>query len=154
MISEKENNEAGLKHGQFYVNCKTENNKITRVLVDPLSQDDYVNGWRMILPKLHKNTTTHHFSIYLSNLPPHLWGRLYIDKDDFYKKINDNIYTYSVKISKYDNELLNLYKYVNHNVKRPYDIKKISEYFGLLQEARIKGWIMTHSYNILQKYKQ
>ena len=144
--------EVGLKHGQFYI--KPNKDKPEKILVESLKQEDYADGWNMILPRLHKNTTTHHFRIYLSNLPPHLWGKLYIGEENYYKQIRDNIYTYSVKISKYDDELFELYKYVNFNVSAPFNIDKISKYFIVLQNARIKGWIMTRAYNILQEYNK
>ena len=150
MTPTKQDCEVGLKHGQFYI--KPDKDKPDKILVDSLKQEDYAEGWKMILPTLHKNITTHHFSIYLSNLPPHLWNKLHRGEENYYNDIRDNIYTYSVKISKYDDELFELYKYINFNVKGPFNIDKISKHFITLQNARIKGWIMTRAYNILQEY--
>jgi hypothetical protein len=135
--------ETGLKHGQFYIYQK--NNK---VIINPLTQKEIADMWIQVLPKANKNSTIHHFSLYLSQLPPHLWNRLRVDSinQDLYKKIKDKIYTYTVKISKYDNEIHKMYKLINSKKK---NINEIAQQFNMLQNARIKGWIMIIAYHII-----
>lgn len=157
MSSEVETNEnthieTGLKHGQFYVYHKNADGKLEKIIINPLTQEDIADGWSLILPKSHKKSTTHHFSVYLSQLPPHLWHRVKVDnkKHDTYQEISDNIYTYSVKISKHDSDIAKLYSLVM--AKYP-NTQETSEQFKVLQNARVKGWVMTKAHNIMHPPK-
>jgi hypothetical protein len=153
MEAQNENNhESGLKHGQFYVYHRNTDGKKIKQLVNPLSQEEIADGWYQVLPKPKKNSTTHHFSIYLSQLPPHLWNRIWLDEEnpDTYEKIRDKIYTYSVKVSKHDNEIRKMYKLIRAQYP---NLEEISQQFKLLQSARVKGWVMNRAHNLMHPKK-
>lgn len=151
-MNENSHPETGLKHGQFYVQHKDKDGKRQKVLVNPLSQEDIAEGWSLVLPRANKKSTTHHFSVYLSQLPPHLWNRVFIDasKPDSYYEIKDKIYTYSVKMSKHDGEIKKLKKLV---MAKYHDVDAITKQFKLLQSARVKGWVMTRAHLIMHPPK-
>ena len=152
-MNENTHCETGLTHGQFNVNLKDINGKHVRYVVSSLKQEEIADGWSMILPKAHKNPTKHHFCVYLSQLPPHLWQKVKVDskKNDTYQEISDNIYKYSVKISKYDNDIRKLYTLVM--AKYP-NVEQVSEQFKVLQSARVRGWVMIKAHNILHPSKK
>jgi len=145
---ENDHHESGLKHGQFYVNQECLEGKIIKVLIDPPSQEDIADGWNIVLPQANKYSTIHHFSVYLSQLPPHLWNKVKVnsERDDIYEEITDNIYKYSVKVSKHDDEIHKMYNLVL--AKYP-NIEDIRTQFKTLQNARVKGWIMIRAHKIL-----
>jgi hypothetical protein len=150
-MNESSHPETGLKHGQFYVYQRNTDGKTEKVLVSPLSQEDIAEGWSLVLPRAHKNSTTHHFSVYLSQLPPHLWNRVYENEDtNTYDEITDNIYTYSVKMSKHDDEIRRLKNLVM--AKYP-NVEEITKQFKVLQTARVKGWVMTRAHHIMHPSK-
>ncbi len=151
-MNESSHPETGLKHGQFYVYHRNTDGKNIKVLVNPLSQEDIAEGWSLVLPRAHKNSTTHHFSVYLSQLPPHLWNRVYVngDKPDTYHEITDNIYKYSVKMSKHDGEIRKMKNLVM--AKNP-NVEEIAKQYKVLQSARVKGWVMTRAHHIMHPPK-
>jgi hypothetical protein len=145
--NEATQSESGLKHGQFYVYQPTLDGKEIKVLINPLTQEDIADGWTLVLPRARKNSTIHHFSVYLSQLPPHLWHRLVVDhKSDSYKEITDDIYKYSVKMSKHDDEVRKLYSLIES--KCP-DLAEIRKQFKVLQNLRVKGWVMIRAHHIM-----
>ena len=151
-MNESSHPETGLKHGQFYVTHRNTEGKNTKVLVNPLSQEDIAEGWSLVLPRARKNSTTHHFSVYLSQLPPHLWNRVHVDgkNPDTYHEITDNIYKYSVKMSKHDNEIKKMKSLVMAQFP---DVEQIAQQYKVLQNARVKGWVMTRAHHIMHPPK-
>ena len=142
-------NDSSLKHGQFKVTMNTSEDPI-ECLVCPLTQNDLANGWQQILPQERKNSIVHHFSIYLSQLPPHLWTYIKLDRDseDHYETIHDNIYHYSIKKSKYDDQVLDLYKVV---MSKSPNLAQLSQCYNRLNQQRIKGWIMIKAETLLHE---
>ncbi len=140
----------GLKHGQFKVKMKTVDHQYEEIVVDPLTQDEYAEGWNLVLPKETKKSTTHHFSIYLSQLPPHLWNavRLEYDHDgnEHYSTIFDNIYNYTVRQSKSDSDVLKLYKLVTQNYP---NLSNVEYLYKTLEQQRVRGWVMTRAKSLL-----
>ncbi len=144
----------GLKHGQFIVLMEKMDGCITsyeNVTISPLSQEELADGWSLVMPPRKKNDLNHHFSIYLSQLPPHLWHKLdtFYDKRDHttkYKTIHDSIYSYSVKMSKSDELIKQLYTEV---LRRVPDKKAVSKLYDELLEQRVKGWVMIKAKNIV-----
>jgi hypothetical protein len=142
-------------------NDKTDNFKLgqfkTRVMVDsvpveqliePLSQNDMADDWQLVLPTTKKNSTKHHFNIYLSQLPKHLWNRLEKENNEYYKTIKDNIYNYSVKISDTDNYMFRLFNILNTvDYRVHYD--EIKELYSLLYKMNVRGWIMIKTKNLI-----
>jgi len=143
MATTQKMNETGLKHGQFKVNMRFGEKEVRNCVIDSLTQDDYADNWRLVLPKVHYDSTIHHFSVYLSQLPPHLWNRLSKSYDFkgnmYYDTINDRIYQYTVKPSNHDEKILDLYREITKN--HP-DKRKIMPIYRYLEEQRVKGWIM------------
>lgn len=134
--------------GQFYVSLRDMENNKTEHTIQPLSQDDFARGWRMILPKYRKDSTIHHFSVYLSQLPPHLWSKITeTQTGDRYYTIHDNIYDYSIKKSEHDTMVYKL----GQLVKQRYPSKvEIARLYNYLNEHRIKGWVMIRAKRILR----
>lgn len=138
--------ETHIKHGEFYVYHENGNGVVKKVLISPLSQEEIADGWTLVLPKVTKKSTIHHFNIYLSQLPPHLWR--YITGEEK-QEITDKIYKYSIKKSKHDKNVLLLYNLLH---SRYLNIQKIEKIFKHLQNSSIKGWVMNKAYNVIQSY--
>jgi len=140
----------GLKHGQFKVRMLTKDNQYEEHIVDPLTQDEYAEGWNLVLPEETKKSTTHHFSVYLSQLPPHLWHALRLEYDqdgnEHYATIFDKIYNYTVRQSKSDNDVLKLYKLVTQNYP---NLQKVEHLHKTLEQQRVRGWVMTRAKSLL-----
>jgi hypothetical protein len=138
-----------LKHGQFTAVFKTDKDSYTQT-VSPLTQEDIAEGWRLVLPQRGNTATVHHFSVYLSQLPFHLWRDLKTnwndEKQDHYLPINDGIYQYSVKTSPHDKDIKRLYR-LSFNYHRNKD--EIIRLYNHLEEQRVKGWLMIHVKNII-----
>lgn len=146
-VNATENN---LKHGQFKVKSETMDETIIETIVNPLNQDELADGWRIVLPRKQTNSTVHHFSVYLSQLPQHLWKYLSTsnnENDEHYLPINDEIYQYSVKKSKYDNEIQKLY---NHIMNPCPDKNQIAQLYNHLEKQRVKGWLMVRANTIIR----
>jgi len=153
-IPKTNNKENGLKHGQFKITTKILDNSVVKSVVEhvvnPPSQEELVDGWQLIVPHRNKKSTVHHFSIYLSQLPPYLWKYLHkswTDNNEQYKPINYGIYQYSVKMSKYDSDIQKLYKLV---MKKYSDKNQVTQLYDHLEKQRVKGWIMVRANNVLR----
>ncbi len=146
--------ESGLKHGQFKVKMQNADKQSVEVIVNPPTQEDYAEGWNLVLPREHKNSTTHHFSVYLSQLPPHLWHavRTVYDEDgsEQYAKIFDNIYHYTVKQAKTDSDVFALYNLVTKQHSYLYQ-EQISKLYKQLEQQRVKGWVMLRAKSIMNQ---
>ena len=138
--------ETHIKHGEFYVYHKSDKDVVKKVLISPLTQEEIADGWTLILPNVTKKSTIHHFNIYLSHLPPHLWR--YITGEEK-QEITDKIYKYSIKKSKHNKNVLLLYNLLH---SRYLNIQKIENIFKLLQNSSVKGWLMIKAYNVIQSY--
>ena len=135
-----------LKHGEYKIKLyKMNSDKIIlteETIVKPLSQEDLSEGWLRVTPK--KKDIIHHFSIYLSQLPSNLWSKVkrnYSNDNtkDYYIKIKDGNYHYTIKNSSNDELIFELYK--NIMSSRP-KIRKIKDLYTELNNNRVKGWIM------------
>lgn len=143
------------KHGEYKVMMERMNEDKSvsshEVVVKPLSQADLADGWIQIVRKRKKNT--HHFSIYLSQLPLHLWHKIKrtytsdVNKD-YYKTLRNGSYHYTIKHSKYDEETFELYR--NVMCKTP-DLAKISNLYKFLDENRVKGCVMIKAKNMISR---
>lgn len=140
-----------LSHGQFVVYDKFPENVVVERVVNPLTQEDLADGWQMVLPRQRKDRPTHHYSVYLTELPQHLWKYLKLvtneDGVQEYELLRDNIYVYSVKRSRYDNlvrDLFNQVTAVHPNMTQMHSL--VSE----LESAHIKGWLMIRAKRMLE----
>lgn len=131
--------------GQFKVILITNNKNLIECNVLPLTPIEVANNWKIILPKVKHRTTIHHFNIYLSELPPHLWKSFSIN--GYYNTIKDHIYQYSIKKNKYDSDIIKLYKLIMYNTT---DKQNINDLYIKLKQNNIKGWIMLKAKHILK----
>jgi hypothetical protein len=154
----QDNNLDGLKLGQFRV--KLYNNKVNEGesnyhehVVGLLSQEELAYDWRTVLPSRNKDSPVHHFSVYLSQLPPYLWSKLRqrVDKDGNkqYRLIKDNIYNYSVRHSNNDRTCMSLFEEMN-KLSQYRNYKYMEELYKELEEERVKGWLMIRARNMLK----
>jgi hypothetical protein len=135
-----------LKHGEYKININKINSDkiiiIEEAIMKPLSQEDLSEGWLRVRPK--RKDVIHHFSIYLSQLPSNLWSKVkrnYSDDKtkDYYHKIKDGNYHYTIKNSVNDELIFELYN--NLMTSRP-KLRKIRDLYNELNNNRVKGWIM------------
>ena len=144
-----------LKHGEYKIKLKRldPDGKIILVdgLVKPLSQEAIADGWCQNLK--HRKDMIHHFSISLSQLPINLWVRVRRtftnDKNkDYYKKIKEYNYHYTIKYSPNDEKILELYKHVMSTTP---DLVYINELYKDLDEKRVKGWVMIRALKLIDQ---
>ena len=141
--------ESKTSQGQFYVYQKHENNTKSIVLVNPLSQDELAHGWSLVLPRVSNKTRIHHFKIFLSHLPEHLWKHLHSDNDTLhYNVISDSIYKYSVQKTANDEYIKELYSYL---MKRNFNNNKVKQLYDYLKNENVKGWLMIRARYLLSK---
>jgi hypothetical protein len=140
--SDKLNDERtdNFKLGQFKTKVMVDSILVDQ-LIEPLSQNDMAEDWQLVLPTSKKNSTKHHFNIYLSQLPQHLWKHLERDTNEYYKMIKDNIYNYSVKISDTDESMFRLFNLLNTADSRVH-YEEIRELYSFLYKMNVRGWIM------------
>ncbi len=146
---EVNSNDSGLKHGQFKVYFNTLDNTPVEHVINPPTQEELAEGWQLVVPHKGKNSTIHHFSVYLSQLPPYLWKSLqktWDDNSEQYKTIEDGIYQYSVKMSKHDDQIQQLYELVIKHYPNKSEVSKVYDY---LEKQRVKGWLMLRAKNII-----
>jgi len=142
------------KHVEYKIMIKRINKDNTlsshECVVKPLTQEELANGWVQVLS--NRKHTIHHFSIYLSQLPLNLWGKIkktYLtDKNkDFYKTIKNGNYHYTIKYTKNDDDIFELYR---HIMSRSPNLNKINDLYKLLEENRVKGCVMIKAKNLIQ----
>ena len=145
-----------LKHGHFKVKLIKLNDikthDIVESIVKPLNQEELADGWLQVLKKNKK--LIHHFNIFLSQLPMNLWGKVQRtfskskDDNDYYKKIKNKNYHYTIKHTPQDELIFKLYQ--NILSKTP-NLETINELYKDLEEKRVKGWVMIRAHNLLLK---
>jgi len=141
----------GLKHGQFKV-LYSNDSKFVEQTVNHLTQEEIADGWQLAMPRLQRYSELHHFSIYLSQLQPHLWPKLvetHYNGETRYELINDSFYQYTIKPSKNDDKIKKLFELIS---KSSPDIKLIKPLYKNLEEQRIKGWIMLKAKQLLNSF--
>lgn len=149
----KSENKSGLKHGQFRTGFKEIGNGETNTrweVINPLTQEELAEGWRVVLPNPKSQSTIHHFNVYKSQLPFYLWKKLRsfhnADHEEEYEDVQDRIYTYSVKYSKYDD----LVTMLGRATMLMYpDLDRIRELYNELEQHRVKGWVMIRARTLL-----
>lgn len=143
-----QNNKPHIKLGHFTVKSKV-NDTVEFVKVYPPTQQEYSEGWRVVLPRKTKKSYIHHFNIYLSQLPPHLWRnvRSVNKNEETYNTITERIYTYTVKKSPSDKKLFELYEQLE---KPSPSLDVVSSLYKELMESSVKGWIMFKARRLLK----
>lgn len=145
-----ESETVNLKLGQFLI-YQNVDNKLKYFVVSQLTQDELADGWKLILPTKRGYSTVHHFSVYLSQLPSYLWPKVNFNtrntESNYYNKIHDKIYEYSVKKSKHDNDVLRLYRELNKVSPN----KQLIDYlYHSLEVNHVKGWLMIRARNFVK----
>jgi hypothetical protein len=139
---------------QTLVSFPMTNGETTRLMVEPLSQEDIAAGWNLVTPHKTDDGTIFHFSVYLSQLPSQLWSKLRyaVNEEDVqideYRTIKDKIYYYSVKYSKSDYYAKQLYQLVmtEYNYANK---SKIADLVHKLEKQNVKGWLMIKARSML-----
>ena len=137
--------------------------------VYPLTQQELSNGWRLVLPRKRiidvtrkndngeeiniRKTNESFFKINLSQLPPHLFGRL----KNVYKRgqltqytARDNCYVYIVNPTPVDHHIRTLFRYCQlhdeglSNFEENH-LDEIRESLSSVNEQEIKGWVVMKS---------
>lgn len=146
----KEINE--FKLGQFNVSRQIDG-RVEKVLVRPLTQHDMMDRWNIVLPRKNKKHTIHHFNIILSQLPKHLWSRVWRNPNnsEYYHEIQDNIYIYSIRISISDNLLFTLYRELEN--PNPHT-QLITRLYHEIDTIHHEDWIILQAKNIIDRSTQ
>jgi hypothetical protein len=134
------------KHGEYNIKIKKIDSHndifIEDAIMRPLTQEELADGWLQVISK--RKDVIYHFSIYLSQLPSNLWKKVKrnysIDKNkDYYIKIKNGNYHYTIKNSPNDELVFELYKNIMSTIP---NINRIKELYKELNNNRVKGWIM------------
>lgn len=165
------------KYGSFDVSIDYYENrkKLSKIhTISSLSQLELSNGWRQVLPKKRKikvnkddsdclrvKTNESFFKINLSQLPPHLFGKLrpiYRNTKFSHYIAKDKCYVYIVNQTPVDDEIRRLVNYCemydNCGV-RYFDNEKIEDMkrcLDLLNENDIRGCVVIKSKRLLCRF--
>jgi hypothetical protein len=154
------------RYGSFTVRVGEE----TQV-VNPLTQKELADGWRLVLPKARseriiisngkkkftrRNKLYKIFRINLSQLPEHLWDRrrtIYEDGVFSHYIVKDNLYLYIVNQTPVDNEITQLFNYVNLKNNSinldENDMLCIRSHVQTLEDNDVKGWVYIRGKRLL-----
>jgi hypothetical protein len=153
------------KYGSFTVKIKGED-----TVINPLTQKDIAEGWRLVLPKVTstrvvlsygsrqiiKNKKNYKiFRINLSQLPEHLWDKLtpkYEDCQYSHSVAKDNMYLYIVKDTPVDKEIRELYNYIFYQSYNKKMLNYMKNIITLLEDNNISGWVLLKAKMILNQY--
>lgn len=140
------------QHGEYIVKVKYNDETTKDVLIKPLSQEELADGWLQVKKVNKKNI--HHFSIYLSQLPMNLWNKIRrtytLDENkEYYNKIKNGNYHYTIKKSINDDKIFELYKSI---ISKTPNYNSINNLYKELNENRVKGWIMIRANKIIKSY--
>ena len=150
------------KYGSFTVDVNGE-----EVVVNPLSQKELADGWRLVLPKVKsRRVTLSHgnrkiikykknykiFRINLSQLPEHLWSVLnskYEDGQYSHSVAKDNMYLYIVKETPVDKEIRQLYDYFCYKNYTTEDLEDMRNLVTVLEDNNVTGWVLLRAKMII-----
>ena len=143
--------EPKLKIGQFKVKMM-DNEKEVDVIVNRLTPEEMADGWQQVLPHRKNKDDFYHFSVFLSQLPNHLFPRLRMIPDakaesgERWKTINDQIYQYSVKTTPHDAMILRLQKILQDSCHYRSEVEQL---YQELTKAGVKGWLMLRAKKLM-----
>jgi hypothetical protein len=141
-----------LQFGCYYVTLAHSNpeEKSEEILCKPLTQSDYAEGWKAVLPKKKQNSTVYNWNVNLAQLPPHLWDKCHLkfnkDGKPYYHRISDNIYTYNVSITDHDTSLFQL----NKELCRPCPSSDVVKQLYDEVKQHVSGWLILRAKSFLQ----
>jgi hypothetical protein len=155
------------KYGSFTVKVNSED-----VVVNPLSQKELSEGWRLVVPKVKssrvvlsygnkkvlKNKKNYKiFRINFSQLPEHLWCKVhekYEDGQYSHSVARDNMYLYIIKDSPVDKEIKELYNYLFYKNYTDEIVQSIKDLVTVLEDNNISGWVLLRAKMIISKYSK
>lgn len=136
--------------GQFKAKMVALDGTTQEYVVDYPTQQELAEGWRPVLPKKSKTQPSHHFSVYLSQLPPYLWKYLHLKYDregrEHYNTVHDNIYSYTVKKTPSDEISFKLFNEVKKIIP---DRQKIKSMLIDLEKDHVKGWLIVKAQSLM-----
>ena len=153
------------KYGSFTVDVNGE-----EVVVNPLSQKELADGWRLVLPKVKsRRVTLSHgnrkiikykknykiFRINLSQLPEHLWSVLnskYEDGQYSHSVAKDRMYLYIVKETPVDKEIIKLYNYLFYQNYNSSVLDEMRHLVTVLEDNNATGWVLLRAIMIINTH--
>jgi hypothetical protein len=153
------------KYGSFTVTLNGEQH-----VVNPLTQKELADGWRLVVPRVkttrvqltsNNRTFFKHkknykiFRIVLSQLPEHLWCKLYTRYEDgeySHSIAKDGMYLYIVKESPVDREIHELYNYCFLNSYDNNDLDRMRDLIRVLEDNDTSGWVLLRAKMIINQY--
>lgn len=160
------------KNGSFYVsvpvarnlgdnsNCmypkEFEQVGSNKYIVQMLTQNDYAEGWRQIVPSSKKyykkiiNTegetsfksylNSYRMKINLAQLPEYLWHRMqYVDENT--KSVNNGIYSYLIEATNVDEEIIELANILKNPPLSKFK-ERVQELLTILKDNDVYGWLI------------
>lgn len=116
-------------------------------MINFLSQNDLADGWTTVVKRKKYNTILE-TTIYLSELPPHLWSQISLSNiTDDKILVKDKAFKYNIIKTQHDDKVLELYNEIN---KEYYNLNKIKELYNYCKHNNIAGWIMIKTETILK----
>jgi hypothetical protein len=138
-------NKRKLPFGHFRVSVENETYDCK-----PLTQEDYAEGWRTVLPRPKRGNPIHHWSVTLAQLPAHLWRDSFSKYDsegkEFTPVIRDGIYHYSINKTEYDGQIIALF----NEIQNPKINHKVVRQLVDELDTKVNGWIMIRAKKLLK----
>jgi hypothetical protein len=124
--------------------------------VQMLTQHDYADGWRQVVPRMRTSTkkykdekgfeTIRHYSnaykmkINLAQLPLYLWHRMqYADGDNY--TVRNGMHHYLIEHTNVDSEIRELVNITNMPVCNSMR-ERVSELLNILKDNDVYGWVV------------
>ena len=104
-----------------------------------LSQEEIANDWKTVVKK-KKYKEFVETTIYLSELPPHLWNKI---NEDI---IIDGPFKYKLNKTPHDDKIKELYNEINKDIK---NINLIKELYNYCVSINISSWITIRAREII-----
>lgn len=145
-----------LQFGCYNVFCRdrtNENGSLEEtVMCKPLTQNEYADGWQVVLPKPKKRkgeeSVVYNWNVTLAQLPPHLWNRCHLNYRDGkpnYNRVKDGIYVYNVAYNDFDDMLISL----NRELSKVYPNSAMVRELYEQVKTQTSGWLLTRAKNFL-----
>jgi hypothetical protein len=124
--------------------------------VQMLTQNDYADGWRQVVPRSKSfikkfvdsegNQQMRHYSnayrmkINLAQLPEYLWHRMQYYNENT-KTVNNGYHYYIVEASSVDDEIIELANILKESPKAEYK-ERVHELLTILKDNDVYGWVV------------
>jgi hypothetical protein len=143
-----------------YVNCffpkDYEQVDAKSYIVQMLTQNDYADGWRQVVPNAKRHSKTYKdlegneivktfsnvykMKVNLAQLPEYLWHRMqYVDENT--KSVRNGIHHYIIDKSNVDDEIRELASILNQHVDTSHR-ERVHELLNILKDNDVYGWLV------------